>query len=135
MRRLVRVAIVDSHAALRAALRTLIAGEDGMQVVGEAGDRRAAADAGDVDVVVVDERVAGAGTRQQRAALVAMSRRAPVVVTGMGDPALYAGAHLEAGAAGYWPKFGEVDALIALVRRVAAVEPTAAPTRVVAPSA
>jgi DNA-binding NarL/FixJ family response regulator len=69
-----------------------------------------------VDVVLVDERIAGAMSAGTRAALAALTRRALVVVMGIGDPTYYEQAHVEAGAVGYWPKDGDVDALIRLVR-------------------
>jgi DNA-binding NarL/FixJ family response regulator len=55
-----------------------------------------------------------------------LARRAPVIVMGMGVPALYAEPYLAAGASGYWPKYGELAALVALLRSVTAPERQAA---------
>lgn len=138
MRPLMRVVIVDPHPGLLAGLRTLIADADGMDVVGESTDGAgalAAVRAGEIDVVVVDERVAGASTPATQALLGKLARRAAVVVVGMGDAAGYGDAHLGFGAAGYWPKFGELEALVALVRQAAGAQPPVARLRVVNGSA
>jgi DNA-binding NarL/FixJ family response regulator len=92
-----------------------------MELVGDGRDLSialGARGAGAVDVVLVDEAIAGISSSAARIALDALSPRAAVVVMGMGDPAMYADAEIAAGADGYWAKFGDTDALIDLVRAV-----------------
>jgi DNA-binding NarL/FixJ family response regulator len=110
---------VDPHPAMRRALRAALELEDGIRVAGEAGDMLTALrDAADsrIAVAIVDSRLAGLQSPFTLDGLRALARRAPVVVMGTGDPALYAASYVEAGASGYWAKDGDLTALIGLLR-------------------
>jgi DNA-binding NtrC family response regulator len=86
-----RVVIVDPHRAMRTALRALLDAEPDVEVAGDGPDLSALADAeraGAVDVGLVDGRTAGMSSSEARSALERLSRRAAVVVMGMGELAL-----------------------------------------------
>lgn len=113
------VLVLDPNPTVRCALEALFASEPHMSAtVGE--DLDALSGRGRFDVALVDERIAGAIGERERATLDGLLRAAPVVVMGMGEPESYARVHIAAGAAGYWPKDGDIDALVALVRAAAA---------------
>jgi DNA-binding NarL/FixJ family response regulator len=108
------VLILDSNPTIRGALEVLFASEP--DVTATACRELPLRSSLDHDVALVDERLAGAFTEHARAVLESRSRHAPVVVMGMGERASYEQAHVTAGAVGYWPKDGDVDSLVALVR-------------------
>ena len=72
------------------------------------------------DIVLADSRIAGLGSESARVGLVQLSRQAPVIVTGMTDPRFYTAPLQAAGAAGYWPKDGDLAQLTELLAAVAA---------------
>jgi DNA-binding NarL/FixJ family response regulator len=109
-----RVLILDANPTVRAALGDLFESEPHVHVTVAADV--ASAGRGSYDAVLADELLAGAFTSHTRLALEALARRAPVVVMGMGDRLSYEDAHVAAGAVGYWPKDGDIDAVLALVR-------------------
>ncbi len=114
----VRVLIADPHPRTRSAIRGALEEANTVEVVSEAPDLPSAisaANAHQVDVVLADARVAGLGSESARAGLAQLSRRAPVIVMGMGDPRAYAAPLQAAGAAGYWPKDGDLAHLTALL--------------------
>ncbi|GAB2623320.1 response regulator transcription factor [Pseudactinotalea suaedae] len=126
----VRIVIVDDDALVRSALRLMLDGADGIEVVAEAGDGAEvpgvlAAHA--VDVVLMDLRMPGvdgiAATREVR-----RRRDAPavVVLTTFDTQAEVEGA-LAAGAAGYLLKDAAPPRIVAAVRAAAAGEPVLAP--------
>ena len=118
MRRLIEVAIVDPHDGIRTALAGLLGGEADLRVTAfrDVASFFAADRVGDVDVVLADERLTGVSSGAARAALESVSKRAPVVVMGTGEPSSYADALSAAGAVGYWPKYGDLDTLVRTVR-------------------
>ena len=124
----IELLVVDPQPALRGALRAALELEDGMWVAGEAGDMaaafRVAAD-GRIAVALVDSRLAGLQSPLALDALRALAHRVPVVLMGMGDPALYAASYVAAGASGYWPKDGELTALVGLLRAARRSAPAA----------
>ena len=115
----IELLVVDPHPAMRGALRAALEFEDGIRVAGEAGDMlaalRVAADTR-ITLAIVDSRLAGLQVPLAFEALRALARRVPVVVMGMGDPALYADLYVAAGASGYWAKDGDLTALAGLLR-------------------
>jgi DNA-binding NarL/FixJ family response regulator len=118
VRRLIEVAIIDPHAGIRAALEGLLDDEADLRVTAfrDVESFFAADRVGDVDVVLADERLAGVSSGAARAALKSVSKHAPVLVMGTGEPGSYAEAMTAAGAVGYWPKYGDIDTLIRTVR-------------------
>lgn len=115
------VVVIDPHPSFREALRRLLDDEPDLHVVASHAVLDASALPASFDVVVVDERVAGAISSQAMAGLEALTPRAPVIVIGMGDPVHYAEAHVAAGAVGYWLKYGDTESLVGLVRAAALV--------------
>jgi DNA-binding NarL/FixJ family response regulator len=115
----IELLVVESNPVLRGALCGALELEDDIRVAGEVGDMfaglRVAADA-PTSVAIVDSRLAGLASPLALDALKALARRVPVVVMGMGDPALYAGPYVAAGASGYWAQDSELAALVGLLR-------------------
>ena len=124
----IELLVVDPHPAMRGALRAALEFEDGIRVAGEAGDMlaalRIAADAR-ITLALVDSRLAELQSPLALDALRALARRVRLVVMGMGDPALYAAAYVEAGASGYWAKDGDLTALVGLLRTAVDRRPAA----------
>lgn len=126
----VRIVIVDDDALVRSALRLMLDGADGMEVVAEAGDGAEVPDvlaAHPADVVLMDLRMPRtdgiAATREMR-----RRRDSPavVVLTTFDTQAEVEGA-LAAGAAGYLLKDAPPQRIAAAVKAAAAGEPVLAP--------
>ncbi|WP_402468780.1 response regulator transcription factor [Isoptericola aurantiacus] len=126
----VRVVLVDDDALVRAGLRLMLDGADGLRVVAEAADGSevpGVLDAHPADVVLMDLRMPGVGgidaTRRVRA------RPSPpaVVVLTTFDTAEEVGGALQAGAAGYLLKDMPPARIAAAVRAAAWGEPVLAP--------
>jgi DNA-binding NarL/FixJ family response regulator len=118
----IRVALVDDQAMVRAGLARILAPADGFEVVGEYDDGQQAVEAlpeVDADVVLMDVRMPRldglAATVQLRAAVDPV----PVLIlTTFGEDEVLWGA-IEAGAAGFVLKDRSAEELIAAVRAVA----------------
>jgi len=118
----IRVALVDDQAIVRAGLARILSPADGFEVIAECADGREALDelpALDPDVVLMDIRMpvldgiaATAGLREAADTVV-------LVLTTFGEDEVLWGA-LEAGAAGFVLKDSSAEDLIAAVRAVAA---------------
>jgi DNA-binding NarL/FixJ family response regulator len=117
----IRVLIVDDHAVLRQALRHLLEGQGGIEVVGDAANGREAVDMAEQlapDVVLMDTVMPGLNgieaTRQIR-------RRQPktkvLILTGYMEDEQISGA-LKAGASGYVVKKSDVEELILGIQAV-----------------
>jgi CheY-like chemotaxis protein len=121
-RSVMRVLIVEPDPSLRAALREALALECDLVVTAEQtfAGAHATARLDQVDVILVDERIAGGSTSATRAALQALARHALVVVIG-DEPGHQQDLHVEAGAVGYWRTHDDVRLLIPLVRAAALV--------------
>jgi DNA-binding NarL/FixJ family response regulator len=126
----VRIVIVDDDALVRAGLRLMLDGADGIRVVAEAADGAdvpAALDAHPTDVVLMDLRMPGVdgitATRQVRA----RPNPPAVVVLTTFDTTEEVGGALRAGAAGYLLKDMPPARIAAAVRSAAAGEPVLAP--------
>ena len=107
----VAVLIADPHPGTRSAIRNALKAANTVEVVGEAPDLQSAIDAvsgGEVDIVLADARFAGLGSESARGGLEQLSRRTEVIVMGMSDPRVYTAPLQAAGAAGYWPKDGDL---------------------------
>jgi two-component system, NarL family, invasion response regulator UvrY len=114
----VAVLIADPHPGTRSAIRDALEAANTVKVVGEAPDLLSAIDAvsaGRVDIVLADARLAGLGSKSARGGLEQLSRRTEVIVMGMSDPRIYAAPLQAAGAAGYWPKDGDLAQLTGLL--------------------
>jgi DNA-binding NarL/FixJ family response regulator len=128
MQRPFNVLVVEAHPAMRRSLVAGLRSEPGIDVAGEADDMLTALRLaeGHVSVAILDSALARLGSASAREGLMALARRVPVIVTGMGEPELYASPYLAAGATGYWAKYDELATLVAMVRSAAALERHAA---------
>jgi two-component system invasion response regulator UvrY len=114
---MIRIAIADDHALVRAGLRQFLADQIDMAVVAEAGTGREALDivrAGQIDVLLLD--IAGVD------ALAAIRARAPdlpvLMLSGFAE-AHYATALLRQGASGYLNKDCDPEDIVRAIRTVA----------------
>jgi DNA-binding NarL/FixJ family response regulator len=120
----IRVLVVDDHSLVRAGFRSVLAGEDDIEVVGEATDGAEAltlAARERPDVVLMDIRMAGVDGLTATRTITADPRLAGtrVLVLTTFDLDEYVFGALRAGASGFLLKGVEPDALVEAVRTVA----------------
>jgi DNA-binding NarL/FixJ family response regulator len=99
-----RVVVVDDHTVMRAGVIALLAGEDGIEIVGEAGDGRAALDLverHDPDVALVDLRMPVLDGVRTTTEIVARHPRTRVLILTTYDTDQDIERGVEAGAIGY----------------------------------
>ena len=117
----IRVLIVDDHPVVRRGLRVLLEVQDGIEVVGEAGDGPAAlARAAELtaDVILLDLKLPGMDGHAVLAALKAAGNSARVLVlTSVTEPAS-ASLAVRSGASGVLYKDVDPDALVRAIRSV-----------------
>ncbi|WP_369136916.1 response regulator [Modestobacter versicolor] len=130
---MIRVLVVDDQPLVRAGIRAVLDRAEDVEVVGEAGDGRAALDrlrvARDVDVVLMDLRmpvVDGIEATRRIVADPALEAVAVVALTTFDDEELVLSA-LRAGASGFLLKDAEPDELRRGVRTAAAGEAVLSP--------
>ncbi|WP_407320266.1 response regulator transcription factor [Isoptericola halotolerans] len=126
----VRVVLVDDDALVRAGLRLMLDGADGIRVVADAadgGDVPGVLDAHPADVVLMDLRMPGVGGIAATRAVRARPAPPAVVVLTTFDTTEEVGGALHAGAAGYLLKDMPPARIAAAVRSAAAGEPVLAP--------
>jgi len=119
----IRVLVVDDHPLVRAGLRALVDGEDGVQVVAEAADGERALEAWGEhrpDVVLMDLSMPGMGGVEATRRLVAGHPDARVVVLTSVPDATSVHEALAAGAVGYLLKDADPASVVAGVRAAAA---------------
>lgn len=127
----IAVLIADPHPGTRSAIRNALKTANTVKVVGEAPDLLStinAVSAGQVDIVLADARLAGLGSDAARSGLEQLSRRTEVIVMGMSDPRVYARPLQAAGAAGYWPKDGDLAQLTGLLDAASHRHPVSQPS-------
>ena len=119
----IRVVLADDHEMLRGEVRKFLAGQDGMEVVGEAVDGESALEQARLlqpDVVVMDISMPGGGgvtaTRKIRAELPGVQ----VVALSLYSERVYVRAMLDAGASGYVVKDSIVRDLVPAIQSIAA---------------
>jgi DNA-binding NarL/FixJ family response regulator len=127
----VGVLIVDDDKLMRAGLRAVLSSDEGIEVVGEAGDGRAAIDSArrlDPDVVLMDVRMPEMdGVSATREVLdAAPESRVVIVTTFEEDDYVFGG--LAAGASGFLLKRTGPEELIAAIHTVAAGEALLSPS-------
>jgi two-component system response regulator NreC len=100
----IRIVVVDDHAVVRSGLRMLLAAEDDLEVVGEAGDARNAifeVRAQKPDVVLLDVVMPGESGIEVLPKLLHEAPDAKVLVLSMQDDPSYVREAFSAGASGY----------------------------------
>jgi two-component system response regulator NreC len=117
-----RVLIVDDHAVVRAGLRLLLAAEDDLEVVGEAGNAREAifeARSSQPDVILLDVVMPGESGIEVLPRLKAEAPGAKVLVLSMQDDPLYVREAFAQGANGYLLKEAADAEVVSAVREIA----------------
>ena len=121
----VRVLIVDDHAVVRAGLRLLLDRENGIEVVGEAGNSPDAVDLAEQlspDVVLMDVVMPGVSGVDAAAEIRHIRPDARILMLSMQDDPAYVRQAITNGAMGYVLKDAASAELVSAIRRVAAGE-------------
>jgi two-component system, NarL family, invasion response regulator UvrY len=119
---MIRIAIVDDHALVRAGLRQFFADQIDFAVVAEAANGREAMDivrAGEVDVVVLDIGMPGQSGVDTLAAIRARAPDLPVLILSGYAEEQYATTLLRQGASGYLNKDCDPEEIVRAIRTVA----------------
>jgi DNA-binding NarL/FixJ family response regulator len=118
-----RILLVEDHAVVREALKTLINAQNGMNVVGEAGDGARGVQLAvqlQPDIVIMDVGLPGMNGAQATRELKRMYPKARVIALTQYDEKSYVRELFDAGATGYVLKRSASDQLIQAIRTVAA---------------
>ncbi len=127
---MIKVVVTDDQDLVREGLRMMLEAEEGIDVVGEAGNGKEALDAArrlDPDVVLMDVRMPELDGIEATARLVASGGRARVLVLTTFDLDEYVYRAMKAGASGFLLKDATREQLAAAVRTVAAGDALLAP--------
>jgi DNA-binding NarL/FixJ family response regulator len=119
---MIRIAIVDDHAMVRAGLRQFFADQPDFAVVGEAASGREAMELvrrGGLDVVLLDIAMPDQSGVDALAAIKAREPELPVLILSGFPEAHYATALLRQGASGYLNKDCDPDDVVLAIRTVA----------------
>jgi DNA-binding NarL/FixJ family response regulator len=117
----IRILLADDHALLRDGLRSILARERDVEVVGEAADGRAAVDQARKlapDVVVMDVGMADLNGIEATRRIRSASPNTRVLALSTHSDRRYVAGMLDAGASGYVVKVSAYDELIRAVRAV-----------------
>ncbi|MFJ8081808.1 response regulator [Streptomyces sp. NPDC096205] len=128
--RTLRIVVVDDHTVMRAGVVALLAGEDSVEIVGEAGDGRAALDLVerfDPDVALVDLRMPVLDGVATTTEIVARYPRTRVLILTTYDTDAEIERAVEAGAIGYLLKDTTREQLVDAVHAAARGETVLAP--------
>ncbi|HET8693224.1 MAG TPA: response regulator transcription factor [Aquabacterium sp.] len=120
---MIRMVIADDHAIVRGGIRQIMATTDDIQVVAEASstdEALALVRAGNVDMLLLDISLPGAGGLELLKLLHAEMPSLPVLILSMHNEGQIVQRALKAGAQGYITKDSEPNVLLNGVRRVAA---------------
>src|ERR1700712_2634093 len=118
---MIRVAIVDDHAIVRAGLRQFFSEQVDLKVTGEAANGREALDIvrkGDVDVLLMDLSMPDQNGVDALAAIKARAPELPVLILSGYPEAHYATNLLRQGASGYLNKECDPQEIVTAVRTV-----------------
>ncbi len=118
---MIRIAIVDDHAMVRAGLRHFFADQIDFVVVGEASNGKAAMDIvrkGEVDVIVMDISMPGHSGVDALAAIKAREPDLPVLILSGFPEEHYATTLLRQGASGYLNKDCDPEEIVKAIRTV-----------------
>jgi DNA-binding NarL/FixJ family response regulator len=127
----IRILIADDQALVRGGFHSILAGQDDIEVVGEAGDGQSAADAAArlrPDVVLMDMRMPGVDGIEATRRISARGLASRVLVLTTFDPDEYVYDAMKAGASGFLLKTAPPRQLADAVRTVAAGEALLAPS-------
>ena len=119
---MIRVAIVDDHAIVRAGLRQFFAEQVDLRVVGEAASAREALEllrGEGIDVLVLDLSMPGQGGVDALAAIKARAPELPVLILSGFPEAQYATTLLRQGASGYLNKECDPEEIVKAIRALA----------------
>jgi two-component system invasion response regulator UvrY len=119
---MIRIAIVDDHAMVRAGLRQFFADQPDFAVVGEAASGRAALElvrAGGIDVLLLDISMPDQSGVDALAAIRARAPALPVLILSGLAEAHYATRLLRQGASGYLNKDCDPDEVVKAIRTLA----------------
>jgi two-component system, NarL family, response regulator NreC len=119
----IRVLVVDDHAVVRAGLKLLLAAEDDIEVVGDAGNAEQATLRSELlkpDVVLLDVVMPGRSGIDATPEILERSPETKVLVLSMQDDPRYVREAFAAGAIGYVLKEAADTELVGAVREVAA---------------
>jgi DNA-binding NarL/FixJ family response regulator len=126
----IRVLLVDDQSMLRLGFRMVLSAEEGIEVVGEAGDGAAGlamTKALQPDVVLMDVRMPGVDGIEATRRIIVEAPGARVIILTTFDLDEYAFAALRAGASGFLLKDARPAELVAAIRSVAAGDAAVAP--------
>ena len=126
----IRVLLVDDQALLRMGFRMILAAEDDIEVVGEAGDGEtgvAQASALRPDVVLMDVRMPGTNGIEATERIVTRTPSSRVIILTTFDLDEYAFAALRAGASGFLLKDAKPGELVGAIRAVASGDAAVSP--------
>ncbi|MDO8286462.1 MAG: response regulator transcription factor [Rhodoferax sp.] len=118
---MIRIAIVDDHAIVRAGLRQFLADHADLSVVAEASNGRDAVDlvrSGGIDVMVMDLSMGEQGGVEALAAIKARAPDLPVLILSALPETHYAAALLQQGASGYLGKDCDPERIVDAIRTV-----------------
>jgi two-component system, NarL family, invasion response regulator UvrY len=121
MQTMIRIAIVDDHAMVRAGLRQFFSDQIDFQVVAEATSGRQAIDivrAGEVDVILLDISMPDQSGVDALAAIKARAPDLPVLILSSFPEAHYATTLLRQGASGYLNKDCDPEEIVKAIRTV-----------------
>ena len=127
----VRVVIADDQALVRTGFRAIVSHEPDLDVVGEAGDGRAAVEQVRLhrpDVVLMDIRMPGMDGLEATSLLTANRSTARVLILTTFDLDEYVFTALRAGASGFLLKDAPADQLLTAIRVIAAGDALIAPS-------
>lgn len=119
---MIRIAIVDDHAIVRAGLRQFLSEQVDLRVTGEASSGREALDlarAGEVDVMLMDLSLPDQSGVETLAAIKARKPELPVLILSGFPETHYATTLLRQGASGYLNKGCDPDEIVKAIRTVA----------------
>jgi DNA-binding NarL/FixJ family response regulator len=126
-----RILLVDDQELLRVGFRMVLEAQDGLEVVGEAGDGAEAVALTrqlEPDVVLMDVRMPGMDGVEATRALVDGGSRAHIIILTTFDLDEYAHAALRAGASGFLLKDAPTADLLSAIRAVASGDAVVAPS-------
>jgi DNA-binding NarL/FixJ family response regulator len=118
---MIRIAIIDDHAIVRAGLRQFLAEHEDLAVVAEAASGREALDIvrkAEVDVIVMDISMPGQSGIDALAAIRARAPTLPVLILSGFPEEHYATALLRQGASGYLNKDCDPEEIVRAIRTV-----------------